>query len=147
METNITAHLAHDEELVVTKRATRKVHVPAYDCFGGNTNMKTQEPSFPNLYLVFGNLSKPASWMWWSLVKSRNAATNEVVFKAADKLWEMKITKAYKELCEVDLVRRIRRQHYLINPKAVIPIFDNFRGITDKWDNLGDKKVEPRAVP
>lgn len=148
METTITADLEHGEELAITKRSRKGYAVPAFDCFGGNTYMKTRVPAFKDLYIVFRNLSKTAHWMWWDLIQNRNPATNEVVFEATDNLEAKKVAKAYKELRDSDLVRRIRRQHYLINPKAVLPVFENFRMVTDKWDNLKNKQsVEQRAAP
>jgi len=44
-------------------------------------------------------------------------------------------TKAYKELQKKDLIKRVKRQHYLINPKVIIPI-KTYNEVLEHWHSI-----------
>jgi len=141
MKVTLSADMGRNEEIVYRRQAVKKANLPPFDCIGGNMKLKTKVEGFQDLYKVFKNMSKGASWMWWGLVNDRNYYTNESTLKAKDKAEEAKITRAYKELHEVGLIVRTMRQHYLINPKAMMPAFEEYDNVWSKWVELNPKEV------
>ena len=121
------------EEITYKRRNVKKINLPPYDGFGGNTRMKTKVEGYDNLFGVLRNLSKSATWLWWGLLEQRNYLTNECIFVSKNGVEAKKVSKAYKELRNVDLVVRISRQHYLINPIAYLPDFNNFEQVHNHW--------------
>lgn len=43
------------------------------------------------------------------------------------------LAKGYKELVEKDLVRRVKRGHYMINPNALVPV--DYEQALEDWNN------------
>jgi hypothetical protein len=123
-------------EVIIHAWKKWKYIVPAWDAFGGNTKLKSQIPNYPELYKTIQNLSKPASWLWWELVQNRSSQTNVAVYKPANQVAINRLTVAYKELKKLDLVKRIKKQHYLINPIAYLPRFSKFDEVKGHWDSI-----------
>ena len=96
---------------------------------------KTKVKGFKDLYKILRNLSRAATWFWWGLIEERDAENNISVFRAKDNLEAKKITKAYKELREFDLIKRVTHQKYLINPKAYLPYFKEFDRVQKLWES------------
>lgn len=69
--------------------------------------------------------SAGAHALYWSLVKARNPQTNIVKYVAATPSDRVKLTRSYKELKAMDMLKRIKRGHYMINPKDVVPEKDD----------------------
>lgn len=95
---------------------------------------------------IFKILSQSATWLWWELVDIRNIDTNVSILrgKNQDPYQKQKISKAYKELASYSLVHRYKREHYLINPSAMLPKFDNFVAVSDKWESYLNVKSYPK---
>lgn len=110
------------ESINIKKNPNYKHALPAYDCIGGNMQFETREVGYPKLYRTLGGLSKKANEMFWTIVEVKNYKTNIGVLKAANQSERNKISGAYKELRELDLLRRVKQNHYMINPKAMIPV-------------------------
>ena len=125
-----------DEDLILTRKYKQAEIVPAYSCIGGNMNYRTREESYPNLFGVLKELSKNSTWFLWSLIERRNTETNIAVFKAADPKESRKVTTAYKELTKLDIIKRVKRQHYLINPKVMLPIKGNYMAVRTHWGEI-----------
>lgn len=87
-------------------------------------------------YTLFQKMSHSAHWLFWTLAENVNVLNNITVFRAKNNVEAKKVTVGYKELFDLNLVRRIKRQHYLINPNAVIPHFDYYEEVVKGWRKL-----------
>ena len=88
--------------------------------------------------VILKDLSSAATWLFWTLEHNRDKQTNISVL-SAKKLTikeKRKILKGYKELKAKLLIKRIKREHYLINPKALLPEFAAFETVWDTWVKL-----------
>ena len=108
----------------------------------GRRNM-TRFPEYKDFAGTMGNLSKVASWFFWLLVSKRDYKTNEVHYLPSDMKERNRIQRAYPELYKLDLVRRVKRGVYMLNPGAVIPATsdNDFEPFFKKWDKF--KKGKP----
>ena len=113
---------AKGEILTVKGKIPFKETLPAYDCIGGNMYFKTKEENYPDLYKTLGSLSKKANEMFWSVVEVKNYKNNTGILKATNQNERNKLSTAYKELRKLDLLRRVKQNHYMINPKVMLPI-------------------------
>ena len=132
------SRIEKDEELTVSIKTVHKIKVYPYDCICGNEELTMELKPFPDLYKIFGNFTRPAIWFWWTLVDVRNRSNNIAFYKAKNNLEAKKITKAYKELSDLNLIIRTEQKHYLINPQAVMPYFKELDRVRDNWDTLND---------
>lgn len=82
------------------------------------------------------DLSDNSRKMLYTLIQNRNLQTNEVQYRVQGAKDKCKLTRAYKELNSKGLVKRIRNTWYMINPKAVIPRFENYKNLAYKWSIL-----------
>ena len=129
-------HCEDDEDIVIGKRKKTNSSTPSYDCIGGNMEYSTKVKGFDDLYAIIQAMSKQTAWLWWQLVKTRNRYNNESTYKAESQVDKRRLTVAYKELSKLDLVVRMYKKHYLINPLAMFPERDRFDEVRIKWDNL-----------
>ena len=83
---------------------------------------KTSEAGYPKLYEILANLSKVANNMFWTLMQTRKSNTNVCKFQASNQTERNRICKAYKELNSLNLVKRVKQNHYMINPKVIVPL-------------------------
>lgn len=125
-----------DELYILEKKRKPKSNLPAWDAFGGNMEYKTEIENYPDLYDVIQNMSKQTAWLWWELVKLRNRKSNVAVYTPKDKVASNRLYKAFKELKDLDLVRRIKRSHYIINPSALLPVFSEYEEVFKQWESL-----------
>ncbi len=139
MHSNI--ELDHAEDQVVTinidkKRYVKKI-IPPYANFGREGTSSGKVTGI-NSALIFADLSKSAAWLFWNLVAVRDYHTNICEFLTSNltQAEKLKLNRAYKELKEKDLVKRVRNQHYIINPKVILPEFERYTTIQAEWDRL-----------
>lgn len=126
--------LERNEPCTITVTRAFKTQKPCFEMIGSiKWNTKVKGMDMPT---ILGERSKVATWFWWKLIASRVSSTNEARFKpegprkAQD---AQKVTKAYKELREANLVVRLRRGVYLINPNAYIPGGENYPIVNEQW--------------
>ena len=136
----VTADLPEDQALVITNRPV--LPIPPYFCAGRRGMLKKHKIEGFDLMLVLANLSAIASNMFWTLCRARDVSTNTARLKSSTltKYEQAKITKAYKELERVKLLVRYKKEHYLINPKAVLPYFEDFPNVWDFWVETRTRK-------
>lgn len=132
----ILTDINSDEVAIVTTRKKNWEGTPSYDCIVGNMEYQTRVPGYRDLYTVIQNMSKQTAWLWWEFVKTRDRYTNEVKYTAESYVDKRRLTVAYKELLQLGLVRRIRRQLYMISPLAYLPEQGQFNVVKDKWETL-----------
>ena len=140
MRLKVLADMEHDDVVTVTKVRKTRINIPAYDCIGGNMEYQTKVKGFNDLYSIIQNMSKQTAWLWWQLVKSRNRYTNEAFYIARSLVDKRRLTVAYKELHKLNLIRRMSKQQYIINPLAYIPEHDQFPIVSEKWNSIVQKE-------
>ena len=132
----ILADVQDDDVLTITTAKKRREKLPPYDCIGGNMAYRTKVVGFQDLYSIIQGMSKQTAWLWWELVKTRNRHSNECKYVAESGVDKRRLTVAYKKLSALGLVRRMRKQHYLINPLAYLPEQGQFQVVSSKWEAL-----------
>lgn len=85
---------------------------------------------------IFLGLSRAGTWMFWSLAKVRNERTNIAVFKSSDltPVERKRASTGYKELNKLEVLVRTKQNHYLINPRALLPESRDFENVRSNWE-------------
>jgi len=130
-----TIKLANDEELCIKRRKTSH-DVPAFLAIGVAMYYETKRKGYPKLEEVLRDLSKGATWLLWELVRKKNQYSNISHLAAEDQADMVKITRAYKELEGLGIVKRVSKQKYFINPLVIYPKFDRFEEVLEAWKAL-----------
>ena len=133
---NLQTHLASDEELIINTVKKRKEVLPAYSCIGDNMDYTTRIIGYPKLFSVLRDLSNKGTWLFWTLIMKRNPNTNIAIYKAASVAEVATVARAYKELYALNLVTRIKRQHYIVNPHVMFPMIDHMAPAILQWEEL-----------
>lgn len=134
--------IPEDSEFIINhKNSTQRDRVPLYSRLGGismNSNFDTRNnrESFPELFKTLATLSKSATWMLWTLADNYNPQTNIATLKAIDQSQSNKITKAYKELNSNKIIKRIKQNHYLVNPLVLIPDNGFMEPVKKHWRSI-----------
>jgi hypothetical protein len=130
----------HHSGIEIKFKNKYKYIVPAYDCFGGNVETTTGTPNYSNihdnLYEIFQNLNRSTHWLWWELVKNRDRETNLSVIRAESPVIANKISSGYRELNKLNLIKRTKKQTYLLNPSAIVPVFKYYASVLKEWEKL-----------
>ena len=118
-----TISLKDDEELLLTKQSRYKA-TPNYYKIGNGTYSTRYKMDSRDLLKEVLRMTAAEQWMF-NLLKENLLVYNstevslvDVELSSADK---QKLKLGYSRLREKDLVRRVKRQHYMINPTALIP--------------------------
>lgn len=139
MDNNVRVPVAEDEELVSYTRKRMYAILPARRSFGGHPTYrgsKVNKP-YPELYKTFGELSVTASWFWWAKLNQHyDPETGTAEYIAPNKTEDNKKSKAYRELKDLNLVHRIKKGKYLLNPYAAIPDPKYFEEVRKHWDYI-----------
>jgi hypothetical protein len=127
------------EEISIHRKDRRFSKLPARRSFGGHPVYKgcKENPPYPDLYKTFEEMSPSASWFWWRLNQHWDSVTGIAKYIALNKTEENKKSRAYKELKKMNLVHRVKRGEYLLNPSAAIP--DQFDSVKIYWDYITNK--------
>lgn len=133
MDVTIT-NAAVDEQLNLKVTRAYKVDLPSFGMLG-NTERRTKVQSI-NMHSILKNLSKTSTYHFWLFIEQRNPRTNKVKYVPADNASAKRMTVAYKELNSLDVLKRVKRGEYMINPRAFIPSDNNFENALDEWNNL-----------
>jgi len=131
--TEVTAHIENGQTVTVGPQRNR--NIPPYNCIAADIMKYKKVERYDGLEMVLAVLPAPATWFFWNLVHKRNPDTNVSQFKAKDINESKRITKAYNELQNKDLIKRVKRQHYLINPKVIIPI-KTYNEVLEHWHSI-----------
>ena len=111
---------------------------PPFDRIGANTD-NGYIKGFNNLCGVMEDMSSAAGWLFWRLTKLRNQKDNISILKAKNNLEAKKIAKGYKELAEAKIIIRVKRQHYLFNPRVWFPSIGEFNNVCNDWRQINGK--------
>ena len=146
MEEIIYAELKSNSKFRLVEDYQKRERVPAYDRIGGNMEYKTPVKGYTNLYRTISELPKMANWLLWRLVEVRNSTTNIAVFISKSPLESKNIAIAYKELSSRGFVKRVCKQHYLLNPTAFIPKPGQYEAVLAHWELLTEGAPESEDV-
>jgi len=125
-----------DKSYLIEEQVKHKNTLPAFDLFGGNTSVKTSIPNYPSLYKTIQNMSRSASWLWWELIQGCDRVTNITYYRPVDKVAANRLSRGYKELNQLDLVKRTQPRYYIINPVAYIPLPSKFDEVVTYWKTI-----------
>ena len=135
--TKIIVDMAMGEEALISTQRKRNYKIPPFQCIGasGMSKFKIKGLDLPP---IVKNLSKPANHFFWQAVEDKSSETNEVVIrgKSLSKSQKNQLSRVYAELHKANLIKRVKREHYMVNPKAALPNFNNFESCWTQWENL-----------
>lgn len=125
-----------DEEFAFTRVKKNKNYFPSSGSILSHQK-NSREVRTMDVFDVMQGASKGASNLFFKLIKERNVETNIVNMVPKDSAEAAAVTRAYKELHALQIVVRVKRGVYLINPYAAFPSSaDNFESIKKRWINL-----------
>ena len=131
---NNTLHVAVDlKNLPKPTKQPRKAY-PYYTLIGRGLPDYIGEQSM-NLLEILPDLDPASTWLWWTLVKKVDYKTN-IVYLPTSTLTKAEITKlnrAYKTLRTKDMIIRTKKEHYFLNPDALIPPYEYYEDIKLQW--------------
>ena len=97
--------------------------------------------------------SKPESWLFKILLKTHSETTgfSNISKVSLTKTEQVVMSKAYKLLNQRELVRKVKRQVYMVNPSGLIT--DNWKEHLQVWESLAPKPpkmftyINPKHLP
>lgn len=122
------------EVTVTTNRRKRQFKTRPFTAVGRIYNQKGKVMGYPLISTLL-TLSKGEQWLY-NLIHEKLDYTNNIAFLQVDSLTKSdrpKMSKAFKLLHAKGLIKRVKREMYIVNPDAVIN-FDNYDEIKRKWD-------------
>lgn len=124
-------HLTHNEGVLVQPIKPNKISRP-FDSFCTNPH---NNKGLSSIYDVLEQLNPKSLKLFCILARTKDYNTNEVVLnrKKLSKTEINTLNKGYKQLEELNIVKRIRYETYLLNPDYVIPKIANLKKITEKY--------------
>jgi hypothetical protein len=131
-----TITFEEDEEIVVSSRrhdVERKP--PFFICGTGDENRMGRSM---NVIKTLSQLSPSAIKLFELMLRLREKDTNMVVMRPDDAPSPRFIANHMPLLVKCDLVRRVRRSHFMLNPDAVMP--PRYRVAKIEWERLSDNK-------
>lgn len=133
----INIDLPDDKKLTIENKP--KKPVPPYLCIGRLYVSKNKSEGFDTAELL-KNLSPAATWLFWTMDQQRDRFTNKVRLSLLNAAEMKKAQRGAKELINQNVVIHLSRtQGYLINPKVLLPHFDNYQSVLDSWLQVGGK--------
>lgn len=104
-------------------------------------NMALQPDSFDPMLIrqtwlpIISNLKPTAHNIFWKIVSSRNKNKNIGLYKPNTKTESNRLTRAYKELNQKELIKRIGQGQYLINPDVIVPTY-TYPEVVEHWQSV-----------
>jgi hypothetical protein len=132
----VTVEIKHNEEIIINTRTKHRNNKPVFMMIGVPAKIRNRTPGFPLMETLI-QLNKEEQWFVGLLWKHINPETNECdlshyEFNSTD---TSKVSRAFKPLKELGLVKRIKKGIYLINPTAIIPP-TTYEDVQARWDSL-----------
>lgn len=140
-ETTVT--FQHEEEIVLSKKKINRIGRP-FDSFGTDPHQK----GLSSIYDVLEQLDSKSLKLFCMLAKKKDYNTNEVVLirKQLTKEQILNLNKGYKKLEELNVVRRIRSETYILNPDYVIPNTTKLQEIKKKYEAHQAETAKPQKA-
>lgn len=139
INTNFDISHSSNEQVMIDVIPKREYKLPPYSSFGRPGFSKDKIEGF-NVALTLANLSSAATWLFWNLEHRRDFRTNicKLETSSLTQAEKQKLNRGYKELQEKKLVIRLYKQHYLINPKVILPDLKAYQSIQDDWNRANN---------
>jgi hypothetical protein len=130
-----TIVFSSDEDLIITKKSKTKINQP-YIAISRKGLFKGKQMGIP-LTEMYMDFNKAEQWFYKKLWQNLNYKTNQatVIQSELTKSESNALSAAYTSLKEKDLVKRVRKEVYMINPRAVI-YPDTQQENIQIWDSL-----------
>jgi len=129
-----TVKFANDEEIVTSTRKKHMYDIPPYSCWGeaGENRNGTSGEDFIE---IMNHLSEPALKFFFNLMEEYDVSNNMCVYPYSQQTpyRKKKLSKFYQELRRFKVVKRIKTDHYLINPEIKRPIFKEYIHVLQRW--------------
>ena len=119
--------------IVEERNINREVVAPFFKLGGNMAYNKTHYPIYPYLADKMYAAPKGVQTFFWLLLSKRNQKTNIAIIKASTESEAKKITRDYKAAHAMELVVRVSRQHYMINPAVVQPDYGHYDAVYCEW--------------
>lgn len=132
----IITNIADNEEISIRKHRYTPYPVPYYFGIVEENKLLDDTGLLVSAIDQFEKMSYTDHWLLWKLIKVRKKDSNIAVFRAKGSVESQKVSKAYNGLNLLNLVQRIKRQHYLINPNAFLPYHKEYARIVLMWNDL-----------
>lgn len=96
---------------------------------------------------VMSKLTPVAHKVFWEMVKLRDETTNVVLIDSSLNTSSQNaiISKGYRLLQEKELLIKIGKGMYMINPYAILPTFDKCNEVNLEWDKYNAKKTTKKG--
>ena len=136
MRTTLTVHHHKDEEVVVNRKAKYNPKIPRFKRLGMDISLDILELLAEKYY------SNPSvNWFLWKLIKLIDTRTNTVTLLNSNLTSSevRRVVAAYKVLEQDNIVIRIKREHYIINPMVFLPQNETFDQVLEHWLSIGGK--------
>jgi len=132
----IITDISNDEEAFISTRKKRTYDTPPFRPFGA-AGMNKNGIEGIDATPILKNLSRNAHHLFWETVELMDITTNIRVIRGKQLTPSEKgaLSKAYKELNKVTLMKRVKREYYMLNPK-VLYSFEHYKDMQDKWDSI-----------
>ena len=113
--------------------------MPTYIIGRSGINNMTQDKGMEINKILFElSSNQNATWLFWLLDLNRDIKTNIAVIEPSSlteaEVWKLK--RGYKVLETLNIVKRIKHKHYLVNPKAIIPLTKCYPDVVAHWFQL-----------
>jgi len=137
----ITNIILNEDEILKKEKVRPKISLPNYYRIGNGTMNKHKIQSI-DLIKELVNCSKPAQvvllWIKDGMVWNPYEEQIDFVVKVVPETSASKRTlkSGFKELSEKNLVRRVKRSHYMINPNAIITDYEKQIKV---WSSLDEE--------
>jgi hypothetical protein len=123
-----------DKEFILSTKAKSAYKGPFYIAVRGDRHMAEKENS---LLQKLGKMGNAERWFFLYLEARMDAKTNIAVVKSSE-LTKTQINykvEGYRLLYMANMVKKVRREHYMINPNEIIPVWD-YDEVKKMWDSL-----------
>lgn len=132
-----TLHVAVNlKDLPKVPKQPRKLY-PYYSLIGRGLPNHLGEQSM-NLLEILPDLDPASTWLWWTLVKKVDYKTNITYLptSALSKAEIAKLKRAYKTLHALHMIVRTKKEHYFLNPDALVPPYEYYENLKQLWINV-----------
>jgi hypothetical protein len=130
------SYLSSDEELIISKRIKTRVRIPMFQMVGKKSKVNGHLSSVPLIELML-EFNKEEQWFYKLLWERMDVISNECDLSKLE--WTAtdnnRKSRAYTSLKEKNLVKRIGKGVYMINPNAAIHP-KGFELAKRKWDSF-----------
>lgn len=131
-----TIEINHNEQITITTSAKNKGNKPVFMMIGKPVKIRGKTPGFP-LVKAMLKFNKEEQWFFDLIFDCLNPETNQsdITHFEFNSTEVNKISRAYKPLKEMDLVKRVKKGIYMINPTAIVPPL-TYEDAQEAWDSI-----------